>query len=391
MRKPTILVTGATGKTGSALVAELRRHEWPVRAMVSREDARSAVLRKLGADVVVADMYDPEQLFLAIKGTQRSYYLPPMQPYMIHAANAFAVAASEARLESIVQMSQWTSCASHPAAMTRQTWLIDRVFSMIPGVAHVIFNPGMFADNFLRTIDFAALLGIFPTLMGESKCAPISNEDMAKCAAALLMDDPVKHAGKSYHPTGPELLSGQDMAQVIATVVGHRVMPLKLPLWMFRKVARMQKVDQYQIALLIQYVEDNKQGAFSYMGGITQVMRELTGSPAEPFELTARRYAAMPFARQTFGNRLKAFVNFNLTPLYPGYNIAAYERALQLPVPAKPLYCMEDERWKRSHADQMANEERAESTPENAQSTGAASFTRHPGGSLFVPIGRGEL
>ena len=39
---------------------------------------------------------------------------------------------------------------------------------MIPGFAHTIFNPGMFAYNFLVVMDFAALLGIFPVLMGDS-------------------------------------------------------------------------------------------------------------------------------------------------------------------------------------------------------------------------------
>ena len=356
MAKPRILVTAATGKTGAAVIGELRKHGFPVRAVVHNEDARSAALRKNGVEIVVADMYDPEQLFVAAKGTQRAYYVPLMRPYMIQAANAFAIAAREAKLEGIVQMSQWTSCSSHPTAMTRQIWLIDRVFSMIPGVAHTIFNPGMFADNFLRVMDFAALLGIFPVLMGGSKSAPISNEDMGKAAAALLMDDYGKYDGKSFRPTGPELLSGKDMARIIAKVVGHRVIPVKLPLWMFLKVAALQKIDPYSVGLLVRYIEDNKQGTFSYEGGVTDVMQELTGSPAESFETSARRYAALPFARQTLGNRLKAFVNFNITPFYPGYNIAAYELALDLPRAQKPLYCMEDPHWRTTHAKQMRPE-----------------------------------
>jgi uncharacterized protein YbjT (DUF2867 family) len=372
MIKPKILITGATGKTGAALVAELVKREWPVRAMVSREDGRSANLQRLGAEVVAADLYDPEQLIAAAKGTQRAYYLPLMRPYMIQAAAAFAVAAREAKLEAIVQMSQWTSSASHPAIMTRQTWLVDRMFSMIPGVAHIIFNPGMFADNFLRVIDFAALLGLFPTLMGDSKSAPISNEDMARSAAALLMDDPAKHVGKSYRPTGTELLSGKDMAAIIAKVVGHRVVPVNLPAWMYSKVARMQKVDPFQIYALLKYVEDNRQGTFSYEGGVTNVMQELTGRPAESFEITARRYAAMPFAKQTFANRLKAFVNFNITPFYPGYNINAYERKLEFPVPSRPLQCMEDEGWRKSHAEQMALQGRTPATEGNGQTSGTS-------------------
>ena len=375
MTKPKILVTGATGNTGAALVAELRKLDWPVRAMVRREDSRSESLKRKGAEIVVADMYDPEQVYRAALGTQRAYYLPPMQAYMIQAANAFAVAAREAKLEYIVQMSQWTSAASHPALMTRQTWLIDRMFSMIPGVAHTIFNPGMFADNFLRVLDFASLLGIFPVLMGDSQCAPISNEDMARAAAALLTGDPAAQAGKSYRPTGPELLSGRQMAGVIERVVGHRVVPVNLPMWMFRKVARLQKVDPYQIGLLIKYVEDNKQGAFSFEGGVTNVMEELTGSPAESFEVTARRYAALPFARQTSGNRLKAILNFAITPFYPAYDIEAYERALELPVPSQPLFCMQDEEWKRSCAEQMAGQKTWRSTTGRVGSTKASAVS----------------
>lgn len=60
--KPKILVTGATGKTGSVIVQELLRLGWPVRAVVRTDDGRSAQLKKLGAEVVAADMYDPEQL-----------------------------------------------------------------------------------------------------------------------------------------------------------------------------------------------------------------------------------------------------------------------------------------------------------------------------------------
>ncbi len=366
MTKPKILVTGATGKTGAAVVTELLKHDWRVRALVSREDNRSERLRTMGAEIAVADMYDPEQLYQAAKGTQRAYYLPLIQPYMIQAANAFAVAARAAKLEYIVQMSQWTSSDSHPTTMTRQTWLIDQVFSMIPGVAHTIFNPGMFAYNFLVTIDFAALLGIFPVLMGESRCAPISNEDMGKAAAALLMSDPARHAGKSYRPTGPELLSGKEMAKIAAKVVGHGVMPVNLPVWMFLKVARKQKVDPYLIASLVQYIQDNKQGAFSFHGGVTHVMEELTGHPAESFEATARRYAAMPFAKQSLANRLKAFINFNLTPFYPGYNLKGFEKKLGVPVASKPLYCMENDRWRSNRARQMAEQGITSTFPEKS-------------------------
>ena len=250
-------------------------------------------------------------------------------------------------------MSQWTSARAHPANMTRHTWLNDQLFSMIPGVAHTIFNPGMFAYNFLTVMDIAAQLGIFPYLSGDGRAAPVSDEDMGKTAAALLIDGPKKHAGKRYRPTGPQLLNAKEMAAIVAKVVGHRVLPVAVPIWLLSKVASQRGIDPYQISVLRFYLEDMKKGTFAIEGGVTNVVEELTGTPAESFESTARRYAALPEARQTLGNRLKAFANFNLTPFYRGYNFDKWDRKMGFPVPPNPSLSFDDPHWQAEHRAQM--------------------------------------
>src|SRR5437667_124337 len=142
MSLPKILVTAATGKTGTVVTSELLRAGYPVRAMVRREDDRSARLKTQGAEIAVADMSDVERVADALKDVQRAYYCPPFDPYMIQGAVAFAVAAKESRLEHIVGLTQWLSSPSHPALMTRQLWLVDRLFSMTPGITHTIVRPG---------------------------------------------------------------------------------------------------------------------------------------------------------------------------------------------------------------------------------------------------------
>ena len=137
MTKPRLLVTGATGKTSVVVVTELLKARYPVRALVHREDGRSAELRTLGAEIAVADMSDVERVGNALKDVQRAYFCPPFDPYMIQGAVAFAVAAREAGLEHIVGLTQWLASPSHPSLMTRQLWLVDRLFSMTPGVAHL--------------------------------------------------------------------------------------------------------------------------------------------------------------------------------------------------------------------------------------------------------------
>ncbi|KPF73481.1 transcriptional regulator [alpha proteobacterium AAP81b] len=354
MATPLILVTGATGKVGTALVAELRARELPVRALVRRHDARSAALAAQGAEVVVADLYDPDQLTAALTGVQHAWYLPPMAPLMIQSAATFAVAAQAARVEAIVHMSQWTSHRHHPTPMTRQTWLVDQLFATLPGIASVTFNPGMFADNFLRVIDFASLLGIYPILAHRGRSAPVSSEDMARTAAVLLAD-PARFAGQSIRPTGPALLSGRDMAAAVGRALGHGVLPFELPLWMFRKVARLQGVDPYEVRLLITYLEDHAQGTFEFEGGVTDTVERLTGRAPEAFETIARRYAALPFARATSANRLKALANFLITPLVPGYDTDGLDRRLRLPPAATPSLGIDEPVWRAQHGRQMAD------------------------------------
>jgi uncharacterized protein YbjT (DUF2867 family) len=95
MINPKILVTGATGKTGGAVVRELLAKGVPVRAMVRTLDLRRAALEARGAEVVVADIFDPGQLMDAMRDVQRAYYCPPYHPFVIQSASAFAAAARE--------------------------------------------------------------------------------------------------------------------------------------------------------------------------------------------------------------------------------------------------------------------------------------------------------
>ena len=261
MTKPRIIVTGATGKTGSAVTTELLKAGYPVRALVRREDDRSARLKAQGAEIVVAEMSDVEGIADALRDVQGAYYCPPLDPYMIQGAVAFAVAAKEARLEHIVGLTQWLSSPSHLSLMTRQHWLVDRLFSMTPGVAHTIIRPGFFADAYLLTIGLSAHLGIFPWMYGNSRNAPPSNDDIARVATSALMN-PARHAGKTYRPTGPELLGGEDMAKAIGRAVGRSVRVVPTPTWLFMKGARMAGISIEVMSNVRYYFEDHKRGAF---------------------------------------------------------------------------------------------------------------------------------
>lgn len=347
MKKPLILVTGAAGNTGGAVVDALLAYDLPVRALVRHRDTRSEALERKGAQIAVADVFDPQQIADAMRGVQRAYFVPPYAPNMTNSAKAFIEASKIARLEAVAVMSQWLASPDHPAILTRMHFEVDRLFAAVPGIAHITIAPGYFADNYLRLIDFAAQLGVLPNLTGNSRNAPPSNEDIAKVTAATLVT-PDAHAGQRYRPTGPELLSVPDMAAILSRVLGHRVRAVPMPYWLFLKAARLQGVQPFDLDSLSYYVKDHRDGAFELGAPNDDVLR-VTGQPAESFETTARRYARLPKAQRTLVRRTRALLDFLRTPLSPGYNLAAYERREGFPRLEKPLFAMQNARWREEH------------------------------------------
>ena len=347
MTHPKILVTGATGKTGMATVEELCSQGWPVRAVVHRQDFRSDKLKTFGAEVVVADMYDYEQMLAAMRGTHRASFLPPVQPYMIQAANVFAVAAQEAGVQHVVQLSQWLSHPSHPSLHTRQLWLTEQILAMIPGVTFTLINPGIFADPILQMLPSAVNMGVLPNLFSGLRTPSASNEDMGRCVAAALMT-PEIHAGKRYRPTGPEVLSMTDMAGVMSKVIGRTVKVQNLPAKMFLKAARAAGAGHFEISNVQHYIQESDLHVFETHGPTNDVL-ELTGREAESFETITRRYAALPFAQPTFVNKIKAITNLSKLLLTPPLDTKRHDQAMEYPMPSKLTLAGHSAIWRQQH------------------------------------------
>jgi uncharacterized protein YbjT (DUF2867 family) len=348
MSRPKILVTGATGRTGAAVVSQLLRAGYPVRAMVRSEDARAAALRARGVEIAVAEITDMERVSAAMRGVQRAYWLPPYDPAMLTGAAVFATAAREARLEAIVSLSQWLATPAHPAFLTRQHWLADHLFAMLPDVALTIVNPGFFADSpYLSTIGMAAHLGVMPWMFGESRTAPPSVDDISRVAAAALMN-PERHAGRTYRPTGPTLLSGEDMAGVLSRVFSRTVRLVPTPLWLFVKAAYLYGEPLALLGCMEHYIEEHRRGAFA-IGAPTDDVVRVTGRPPESFEAVARRLAALPENRRSASRTLREFARFMWLPLARVPNIRRYVRGLHIAAPAATQYSGESAVWQREH------------------------------------------
>ena len=352
MTNSRVLVTAATGKIGGAVAAQLLEKGITTRAMVHRDDARSARLRDLGAEVVVADMFDIQQVAAAVDGVDRVFFNPPYHPHVLDSAVAFAVAARRSGVEAVVALGQWLASPEHPSLLTRQHWLIDKLFALLPDTAHVAVDPGFFADNYMILMPMAAQLGVLPSPTGGGRNAPPSNEDIARVAVGALLD-PHRHDGRAYRPTGPTMLSGAEIADTIGEALGRRVRQIDIPPRMFMKAIRVNAkrfgFDQYFQSGVYKYLPETALGTFE-VGGPTTHVRDVAGVEPEDFLTIARRYANGPETRRTAGNFIRQVGNFLLTGLTPMHDLDKFDRLQQHPQPAHPRLSAQSAIWQHEHA-----------------------------------------
>jgi NAD(P)H dehydrogenase (quinone) len=352
MTHTRVLVTGATGRIGGAVAAQLLERGVATRALVRRDDGRGARLRALGAEVVVTDMLDIQQVRAAVDGVDRLFFNPPYHPHALDSAVAFAVAARSAGVEAVVALGQWLASPEHPALMTRQLWLSDKLFQFLPDTAHVAVDPGFFADNYFQVLPVAAQLGVLPTpSTGGRLNAPPSNEDIARVAVGALLD-PHRHDGRAYRPTGPKLLSSADIADAVGEALGRRVRLMEIPPWMFMRALRLNAkrlgTDMYFESGLRHYLPETALGSWE-VGGPTTHVRDVAGVEPEDFLTIARRYVRAADTRRTAGKTLREIGNLMLTGLVPAHRLDRFDRRQQHPRPARPRYSGESAAWQSEH------------------------------------------
>lgn len=352
---PKILVTSSAGKTGLPVALQLLERDVPVRAFVRRDDHRAETLRRAGADVFVGNQYDVTDLREAMQGVQRAYQCAPTAPNGLHFNAAFTVAAAEAKLEHVVNLGQWLTSANHPSLFTREVYLSDALNRLLPDTTVTSVDPGWFADNYLMVLDAAAHLGMFTMPLGpgdEKKNAPPSNEDIASVVVAALLD-PQTHAGKFYRPTGPELLSPNEIAAAMGRALGRTVRYRDISERMMTKALRANPPSSYSEAAVSQlaiYANEYRRGAFA-VNAPTQDVAVVGGREPEPFEDIVRRHvAAHPDLQPSFGRRLAALVGFLKISATPALDLAKVQRDRDYVQIHKPQFSQDAEAWVRTHA-----------------------------------------
>lgn len=350
-KKPMVLVTSAAGHVGSATVLELLKNGFPVRAFVRARDNRAEFLAKSGAEIFVGDMRDFRDLEASLQGVQRAFHTPPFSANTVYDASLFAIAAEQAKLESVTLMGAWNLTPTHPSIHQRGHWIAHNLYRWMPSVETVHLAPGFFAFPYFLGLPAVAHFGQLMGPFGNGKNAPPSNEDVARVAAATLMQ-PSLHVGKSYRPTGPELLSPQDVARIFGEVLGRKVTYKNVPFKSFHKAAIALGFPTEQVAHLRYYADEIKNGVYE-KSAPTDHVALVTGRAPESFEATAKRYIANPSLISpgfAIGSKVSAFRMLFRMMMAKPFDLDEWERDRGYPLIKNPTLAHECESWRKASA-----------------------------------------
>jgi uncharacterized protein YbjT (DUF2867 family) len=214
-----ILVTGATGTTGSEVVKQLAYDEFPVRALV-RDPRRAAALEGPGVEIVQGDFGDPASLALALVGISRVYLVAPPGPDQVALELAFIQAAKAAKVKHIVKLSAYG--ASLDASWTWARCHAEGERALVAsGLGYTMLRPNAFMQNMLDYVPDILKTGAFHLPAGDGRIGMVDVRDVATVALKALTEK--GHDGKTYDITGPESLSYHEVASKLSQALGKTV------------------------------------------------------------------------------------------------------------------------------------------------------------------------
>jgi len=223
-----LLLTGANGRTGRAILVGMVARGVAVRAMV-RNPAHETPLRALGAcEVAVADMEDPAALAAAMAGAERVLHIgPPMHPHELQITTSLIRIAQDLSLKHFIYYSvmhpQSRAIRHHRLKSEAEEVLIES------GLPFTILQPSRYMQH-LAPI-WAELLKTGMHAMPFSttqRFSVVDLLDLAEAAAIVTAEGPAHH-NAIYELAGPEALSQQDMASIIGAVLGRTIKARAVP------------------------------------------------------------------------------------------------------------------------------------------------------------------
>ena len=252
-----ILLTGATGTVGSALLRRLTTDGRPVRALV--RDQRRLGDQRVRVQIALGDLSDPPSFRNALRGVHTVVHLAASirdQPRgSIEELNAVATlrlvrAAERAGVERFVFFSAMNAHHHSRTRFFRAKALAEEAVeeSSIPSVVFrpsIIYTPG---DPWLTLLDRLSRLPAVPVSgSGRALYQPVWAEDVAQAVVNAL-----DSANSTYELAGPEVLSYDDIVRTVLRARHRRRRLVHVPLPLVRTSLKLLRFATWEEAELME-------------------------------------------------------------------------------------------------------------------------------------------
>jgi uncharacterized protein YbjT (DUF2867 family) len=215
IRKPKILVMGATGQVGGAVVPYLAS-ESNVEVVAAARTPDKA--RGLGVPVVHLDLDKFETIAPALRGVDRIFMATGYTVDMLRQSKDLVNAAKRAGVQQIVHLG---ACGDDDTCVGRYAWhqFIERYIEWAKETfTHL--RPEIFMQNLLGYGGAKFVKnGVIRHYIGSARLSWVDCDDVAAVAAACLLD-PDKHAGQTYR-LGYEAKTFYEVAETLTEGLGQ--------------------------------------------------------------------------------------------------------------------------------------------------------------------------
>jgi NADH dehydrogenase len=232
-----LLLTGATGLVGSALLPRLTAAGIPVRCLV--RDPRRLGPERVRVQIALGDLADPPSFRNALRGVDTVVHLAASvrdQPAgSIEELTGIATwrmvqAAERAGVEHFVFFSALSASAHNRTRLLRAKALAEKAVRESK-VRHTIFAPSIIyapGDRYLNLVHRLSLLPVMPIGGGgRALFQPIWAEDVADCVMTALHLS--TDGSRRYELAGPDTLSHRDIIDIVLRSFGRRRAVVRVP------------------------------------------------------------------------------------------------------------------------------------------------------------------
>lgn len=264
-----ILVTGASGTVGRAVLDALSNSGQPIKALFRKpSDAAKAG----SVATAVADFSDQEGLKRALSGADTVFLVCSPVPNLVELEEDVIRASKSAGVKHIVKAS---ALGAGDYAKSFPSWhrAVEEKLKA-SGLGFTIIRPNSFMQNILAyNAPSIRAQGAFYSALGKSKTSYIDVRDVG-AAAAKALASPGEHAGKVYELNGPEAVSSGELAGRISKVAGREIKYVEIPEAAQEKAMLDLGMPQWQVTAVLelqQYYTGGKGGE------VTDVLSGLLG------------------------------------------------------------------------------------------------------------------